>query len=75
MNITFGEKVRYLREVAGLTQLQLGEAIHMTQRKISYMECGKYEPSIEDLITLCTYFNVSSDYLLGLPPQLPYPKR
>lgn len=38
----------------------------MTQRKISYIECEKYEPSIDDIIAFCQYFNVSSDYLLGL---------
>ena len=75
MNQIFGEKIRMLRETKEITQFQLGLAVNMTQRKISYMECGKYEPSIEDLVALCTYFKISSDYLLGLPSGLPYPKR
>lgn len=66
MQLTFGEKIRNLREDADLNQTELGKAINMTQRKISYIECGKYEPSMEDIVTLCRFFNVSSDYLLGL---------
>lgn len=62
----FGEKVRSMREELGLSQTQLGDKVHMTQRKVSYIECGKYEPSIEDIIELCTFFDVSSDYLIGL---------
>lgn len=66
MKLSFGEKVRNLREDADLNQSQLGKALNMTQRKISYIECGKYEPSIDDIIALCKFFNVSADYLLGL---------
>ena len=66
MNLTFGEKIRNLREDADLNQTQLGKALGMTQRKISYLECGKYEPNIDDIIALCRYFEISSDFLLGL---------
>ena len=66
MKLSFGERVRNLREDADLNQSQLGQAVHMTQRKISSIECGKYEPGIDDIIALCKFFKVSSDYLLGL---------
>lgn len=66
MKLSFGEKIRNLREDADLNQTQLGDAVHMTQRKISYIECGKYEPSMDDIIAFCRFFNVSSDYLLGI---------
>ena len=75
MELTFGEKIRLLREEHELNQTQLGKAVNMTQRKISYIECGKYEPGIEDIRLLCRYFRVSADYLLGFPKHLPYPKR
>lgn len=42
MKISFGEKIRNLREEAGLTQTELGKATGMTQRRISYIECDKY---------------------------------
>ena len=75
MELSFGEKVRLLREERELNQTELGKAVHMTQRKISYLERDKYEPSMEDIRALCLYFNVSADYLLGFPKNLPYPKR
>ncbi len=73
--MTFGEKLRLLRETVDLTQGQLAKKLGMTQRKISYMENDKYEPSMDDIVSLCLFFKVSSDYLLGLPKELPYPKR
>lgn len=66
MELTFGERVRNLREDADLNQTQLGKALGMTQRKISYIECGKYEPSIDDIAAFCHYFKVSADFLLGI---------
>lgn len=67
MTLSFGEKIRNMREDMDLNQTQLGEAINMTQRKISYIECGKYEPSMEDLVAFCHFFKISADYLLGIP--------
>ena len=75
MPLSIGEKIRLLREEAGLNQTQLGKVFKMTQRKVSYIECGKYEPSIEDLRAICMFFNVSADYLLNIPSGLNYPKR
>ena len=75
MELTFGEKIRLLREEKELNQTELGAAVGMTQRKISYLECGRYEPSVDDLRALCKYFQVSADYLLGFPKNLPYPRR
>ena len=65
--MTFGEKIRRLRESCNLTQKSLGAAIDATQRKISYLETGKNEPSIDDLKRLCAFFKISADYLLGIP--------
>ena len=67
MELSFGEKIKLLRENAELNQSELGVQVNMTQRKISYIECGKYEPSLEDVIALCNFFKVSADYLLGIP--------
>lgn len=66
MKLSFGEKIRNLREDADLNQGQLGHAVNMTQRKVSYLECGKCEPSVDDIVALCHYFKVSADYLLGI---------
>ena len=75
MELTFGEKLKLLREEKELNQSQLGDAVNMTQRKISYLENDKYEPGMEDIRALCLFFNVSADYFLGFSRNLPFPKR
>lgn len=75
MELTFGEKVKLLREEKELNQTELGKAVNMTQRKISYMENNKYEPSMGDLVALCRFFNISADYFLGFSKNLPFPKK
>lgn len=67
MVLTFGEKLRYLREEKELNQTELGKKLGMTQRKLSYIECGKCEPNIDDLRAICKFFEVSADYMLDIP--------
>ena len=64
--MSFGEKIRRLRESRELNQTQLAAKVQMTQRKISYMENDKYEPSLADIVAFCRFFCVSADYLVGL---------
>lgn len=65
--MTFGEKLRGLREDRDLTQGELGRLLQMTQRKISYLENDRFEPSLSDLKAICRFFSVSADSLLDLP--------
>lgn len=66
MQISLGERLRGLREDADLTQAQLGAALGMTQRKISYMERDQIEPNVGDILSICRFFRISADFLLGL---------
>ena len=66
MKLSFGEKIKNLREDLDLNQTELGKKVNMTQRKISYIECGKCEPSVDDIVAFSKFFGVSSDYLLGI---------
>lgn len=75
MNSTLGIRFRNLREDSDLNQTELGKRLHMTQRKVSYIECGKYEPSVDDIVAICNYFKVSADYLLGIKKGYYYPDR
>ena len=74
MDFSFGERIRHLRENKEMNQTQLGNAVNMTQRKISYIENNRYEPSLADIHAFCVFFQVSADYLLGFSRHLPYPK-
>lgn len=71
------EILRDLREDSKpkLSQKKLAEILNTSQSAISDYESGKRPLPIEHLITLCKYYNVSTDYILGLPENMPYPKR
>ena len=62
---TFGERLRFLRKQADLTQQQLADSVFLNKQTISQYELGKRQPDYEKLERLCDYFNVTSDYLLG----------
>lgn len=64
----FYEIVRGLREdlLRRSNQTEIAGKLGMTQRKLSYIETGKSEPSLADLRSICKFYNVSADYLLGL---------
>jgi len=66
MEFTVGERIKSLREDKDLTQKELGDLLNMTQRKLSYIENNKYEPSVEDIKAICSFFKISADFLLGL---------
>lgn len=64
--MTFGERLRFLREEKGVTQKDLGNIIGVSARMVSFYESGAHFPRDEHaLIRLAAYFEVSTDYLLG----------
>lgn len=67
-SMNFNEIIQELREdlEPPMSQTKLGEELKITQRKVSYLENGKIEPNIEDIIRYCKFFEVSADYLLGM---------
>lgn len=74
--MTIAERLKALREEnTTLNQTELGKMLHKSQRAISRLETGEAHLQDEDLIAYCTYFNVSADYIMGLPKDLPYPDR
>lgn len=65
--MTFGERLRYLREEKELRQQDVAEQIHVSLRMLSYYESDKHFPRDANMIiTLARFFNVSLDYLFGL---------
>ncbi len=65
MNILFAERLRNLRKEKGLSQAELAKALDLTQRKISYLETGQFEPDLTILWKISSYFGVTCDYLIG----------
>ncbi len=62
----FNERLKELRIEKGLTQIELSKATGLSQSAIALWECGQRLPNVEVIITIATYFGVTSDYLIGL---------
>jgi transcriptional regulator with XRE-family HTH domain len=60
------KRLRELRELKKITQQQVADYINKTFQAYSLYENGKRDPDTETLAKLSQYFNVSTDYLLGL---------
>ena len=58
--------IRELREDADKTQQQIAEVLGTSQTMYARYERGANEMPIRHLITLCKYYDVTSDYILGL---------
>lgn len=71
--MSFGKQLKKLRSDKEITQLQLSEILDTAKSNISKYEADTIEPNISMLCKLANYFNVSTDYLLGLSDtKLPY---
>lgn len=66
MEVKFGKRLKELRLEKGLSQETLAKKLNVAFNTISDWENGKHEPDFKMLMTLARFFDVSSDYLLGL---------
>ena len=64
--IKFNERLKELRVEQGLSQIQLGKILGVSQRTISSWEADERRPDFETLEKIAKYFGVTTDYLLGL---------
>ena len=71
----FYERLKELRQDRDLTQTQVADILGTDQSYYSKYERGKHPMSIKDLVTLCKFYGVSADYILGLPEGLAWPRR
>lgn len=61
----FTTRLKQLRKSKGITLEQLGEYVGATKATIGNFENGNKKPSLDLLIKLADYFDVSIDYLVG----------
>lgn len=59
-------RIRNLREDADKTQSEIEEILGTSQTMYARYERGANELPLRHLITLCRYYMVSADYILGL---------
>lgn len=60
--MVLGERIKYLRQQRGWSQMQLSKKLNTHQKQISGYERGIHTPSIDLLIKMAELFNISLDY-------------
>ena len=66
MDYQIGKKIKELRTEIKITQKELARRVGKSPTAVASWEQGLSEPCVNDLRLLCSIFEVSADYLLGL---------
>ena len=59
------DKIRQLRERAGMSQAQLAKRLDVTRSSVNAWEMGLSTPTTQYIVALTKLFHVSADYILG----------
>ena len=59
-------RLRDIREDRDLTQAEIGQLLNKSQQGYNHIEIGRAELKIDDLATLCRFYDLSADYIIGL---------
>lgn len=74
LDMSYSQRIRDLREDKDLVQADIARLLKTTQSYYAQYENGHRPLPVEHLITLCKYYNVSPEYILGFtntPKPLP----
>ena len=63
----FSEQLKTLRKQKGIKQKTLADALGFGSTAIANYESGRNEPSLDTLLKIAAYLEVSTDTLLGQP--------
>lgn len=66
MQMKYIKRMRDLREDNDRTQQEIADALGTSQTMYARYERGANELPLHHLITLCRFYNVSADYILGI---------
>lgn len=70
----YTDRLKALRADHDESQATLAQAIGIPQNQYSRYEVGTNELPLRYLVKLCQHYQVSADYLLGLPKGLEWPR-
>lgn len=68
------QKLKELRIDRDLKQSEIATVIGTTQQYYRQYELGKRRIPADHIATLCRFYGVSADYILGLPRGLSWPR-
>ena len=66
MEAVYIKRIRDLREDHDKTQQEIAEVLGTSQTMYARYERGANQLPLHHLLTLCRYYGVSADYILGL---------
>lgn len=64
----FGNRLLELRRGAGLTQKQVADALDIHSVTYLHYEKDQREPPLELVVRMAAFFDVTTDWLLGVEP-------
>ncbi len=73
MMLEFGKTLKELRNERNVTQKELAGLVGISATGYAGYEQGHREPDLKTLVSLAKFFDVSTDYLLGLKDETSYP--
>ena len=62
----YNKRIRDTREDNDKLQKDIAEILGITTQQYQLYESGKRKLPIDHLTTICKYYNISADYILGL---------
>lgn len=62
----YAQRIREVRQTAGLTQSEFANQIGTTKNQLSKYELNQQETPVRIIITICEQFNTDANWLLGL---------
>jgi len=73
--MTFGQRLEMLREERNLSQVAVSKMLNIANSTLSLYESDYRKPDYDMLIKLAKFYDVSTDYLLGLSKERKLPAR
>lgn len=70
MFLNVADRIRYLREKAGMTQTDLANKLGISRSAVNSWEMSLSSPSLTNIIEMSRIFHVSSDYILSSSEKL-----
>ena len=67
--LKIAENLRMLRTYNYICQREIAELLNLERSTYTYYETGKIHPSLSSLMKLALLYNVTTDFLLGVPPK------
>lgn len=64
------DRIRYLRDKAGMTQTDLAKRLGISRSAVNSWEMSLSSPSLSNIVEMTQIFHVSADYLLSMSDHL-----